>query len=79
MSMFNEISWECELSAKLVSIYAKRFSPERWSWIRKEVVFYSLKQTTRRMGQSRRADDVDIRRKLTPSLPIHESIIQRRA
>ena len=34
MSMFNDISWgsqdneqECELSAKLVSIYAKRFSP----------------------------------------------------
>ena len=38
MSMFNDISWRskeneqgCELSAKLVSIYAKRFSPGRWS------------------------------------------------
>ena len=38
MSMFNDISWgshenqqECELSAQLVSIYAKRFSPGRWS------------------------------------------------
>ena len=39
MSMFNDISWgskdnepECELSAKLVSICAKRFSPGRWSF-----------------------------------------------
>ena len=38
MSMFNDISrgfkeneQECEFSAKLVSIYAKRFSPGRWS------------------------------------------------
>ena len=40
MSMFNDISWgskdheqECELSVKLVSIYAKRFSPRRWSFL----------------------------------------------
>ena len=40
MSMFNDISWgskdieqECELSAKLVSIYATRFSPRRWSFL----------------------------------------------
>ena len=39
MSMFNDISWdlknneqECELSANLVSIFAKRFSPGRWSF-----------------------------------------------
>ena len=38
MSMFNGIQWgsqenkqECQLSAKLVSIYARRFSPGRWS------------------------------------------------
>ena len=49
------------------------------TWIRKEVVFYSWKQTTRRMGQSRRADDDQARRKRTPSLPIHESTIQRSA
>ena len=49
------------------------------TWIRKEVVLYSCKQTKRRMGQSRRADDVKIRRKRTPSLPIHESIFQRSA
>ena len=40
ISMFNDISWgskdneqECELSAKLVSIYARRFSPRRWSFL----------------------------------------------
>ena len=40
MSMFNDISWgskenkqECESSAQLVSICAKRFSPGRWSFL----------------------------------------------
>ena len=40
MSMFNDISWrskdnekECELSAQLVSIYAQRFPPGRWSFL----------------------------------------------
>ena len=40
MSMFNDVSWrskdnekESELSAKLVSIYAKRFSPGTWSFL----------------------------------------------
>ena len=40
MSMFNDTSWrskyneqECELSAKLVSLYAKRFSPGQWSFL----------------------------------------------
>ena len=40
MSMFNDISWrstdneqECESSAKLDSIYARRFSPGRWSFL----------------------------------------------
>ena len=40
MSMFNDISWgsqdneqECELSATLVSICARRFSPGRWSFL----------------------------------------------
>ena len=39
MSMFNDISWgskdneqECESNAKLVSIYARRLSPGRWSF-----------------------------------------------
>ena len=40
MSMFNDISWwskdnekECESSAQLVSLYAKRFSSGRWSFL----------------------------------------------
>ena len=40
MSMFNDISWgseyneqECEANANLVSIYARRFSPGRWSFL----------------------------------------------
>ena len=88
MTMFNDISWgskenerECELSALLVSMYAKRFSPGKWSFlgpgIRKEVVFYSRIQTTRRMGQSRWADDDGILRKRTPSFPCYESIVTR--
>ena len=49
------------------------------TWIRKEVVFYLQWKTTRRMGQSRGIDDDKIQWKRTPSLPIHESIIQRSA
>ena len=40
MSMFNDISWgsqdneqECELNANFVSMYARRFSPDRWSFL----------------------------------------------
>ena len=40
MSMFNDISWgsrdngkECESSAQLVSLYARRFSPGKWSFL----------------------------------------------
>ena len=40
MSMFNDFSWrtedneqECESNANLVSIYAKRLSPGRWSFL----------------------------------------------
>ena len=90
MSMFSGISsgskenqQECESSAQ------PRFSPckETWSrtmviprtWIRKEVVLYQGRQSTRTMGQNCRANDVDTCRKHTPSIPIHESIIQRSA
>ena len=41
MSMFNDISWgfkdneqECELSAKVITIYARRFSPRRWLFLK---------------------------------------------
>ena len=40
MSMFNDISWgskeyekECESNARLVSLFAKRFGAEQWSFI----------------------------------------------
>ena len=51
----------------------------RRTWIRKEMVFYSRIQSTRWLEQNCRANDVDTRRKQTPSLPIHESSIQRSA
>ena len=50
MSMFNDISWrsadneqECELSAQLVSVNAKRFSPGKWLFLgpRSEKKWYS--------------------------------------
>ena len=87
MSMFNDISWrskdnvkECELSAQLVSFLSKMFTKKMViprTWIRKEMVFYSRIQTTRRMGQSCGANNDKICRKRTPSLPIHESIIPK--
>ena len=49
------------------------------TWIRNEMVYYSRIQSTRRMGQSCGADDVNICRKQTPNFPIHESMIQRSA
>ena len=86
MSMFNDISWgskdnkkECESNAQLVSLYAKRFGAGQWSflgpgsersWFREKVVFHQWRHSTRRMGQNCRANDVDICRKRTPSLPI---------
>ena len=49
------------------------------TWIREKVVLYQWRQSTRRMGQNRWADDVDTRRKRTPSRPSHEPIVQRSA
>ena len=71
MSMFNDISWrskdneqECELSDTVVSIYAKRISPGKWSFfvLRPEKKWYSThkSQTIGRMAQSRRTDDDQI-------------------
>ena len=88
MSMFNDISWGTK-DKKMRIKFSTGFPlcEEIWSrtlviprtWIRKEMVFYSRIQTTRRMRQNCRANDVDICRKPTSSLPIHESIIQRSA
>ena len=49
------------------------------TWIRKEVVFYSWIQTTRRMGQSGWTNDDKICRKRTPSFPCYVSIVTRNA
>ena len=49
------------------------------TWIRKEVVFYLQRKTTRRMGQSRWIDDDQIQRKRTPSFPSNESVRSRNA
>ena len=51
----------------------------RRTWIREKVVLYQWRQSTRRMGQNCRANDDNTRRKHTPSLPIHESIVRRSA
>ena len=75
MSMFNDISWrsedneqECESNANLVSIYAKRLSPGRWSFFGpgSEKKWYST-------------HDDKIWRKRTPSFPCHESPVPRNA
>ena len=64
MSMLNDIIWrttdneqECIADATLVSLLVKKISSRTLviprTWIRKEVVFYLQRKTTRRMGQSR--------------------------
>ena len=74
MSMFNDIpcgsqenKQECESSSQLVSICAKRFSPGRWSFLGlgSEKKWYSTLECKPQggMGQSCRANDVDICRK----------------
>ena len=90
VSMFNDISWGSKDNEKGMRIKrSARFSlcekiftrtiviPR--TWIRKEMVFYSRIQTTRRMGQSCRANHEKIEENRQPSIPIHESIIQRNA
>ena len=74
MSMFNDITWgskdnkkECESDAQLVS----QSLVQRKKW-------YSIsEESTRWMGQNGGEDDGDTRRKRTPSLSSHESIVQR--
>ena len=69
--MFNDISCdkkdneeECLANAKVVSIFAKKFGIEQWSFIgpgsEKEMVFYGREQPTRNLGQNR-GKDVGIR------------------
>ena len=49
------------------------------TWIRKEVVFYSWRQSTKRMGQNCRIDDDKIKWMRTPNYPCHETIVPRNA
>ena len=90
MSMFNDISWgsqdneqERESSANLVSIYARRFSPGRWSFRGpgSEKKWYSTHESKPQGEWDRVAELMMIKfsEKQTPSLPIHESIVQRSA
>ena len=87
MSMFKDVSWRsednelvCIANADLVSIYARRFQqedghPSDLDQKRSGILLVST--DTRRMGQSRRIDDGDTRRKRTPSC--HLSIVPRSA
>ena len=68
------------INAKLVSMYARRFSPGGWSFfgLGSEKKWYSTHGSKPWwMGQNGGKDDDQIRRKQTPNLPIHESIVQR--
>ena len=80
MSMFNDISWgsqdneqECELSAQLVSIYARRFSPGRWFFfgLGSEKKLYSNHEYKPQGEWDRVAELMMIKiwRKRTPSFP----------
>ena len=90
MSMFNYISWgskenelECELSAQLVSMYARRLSPGRWSFLgpRSEKKWYSTHGSKPQGEWDRVAELMMIKffRKRTHSFPCHESIDPRNA
>ena len=71
VSMYNDIIWwnndneqECIANATLVSLFAKKNFQQDVDHSsdldQKKVVFYLQRKTTRRMGQSRRADDDQI-------------------
>ena len=81
MSMFNDIlcgskdnEKDCLANAKLFSLFAKK---DLWFW--EKVVLYQWRQATRWMRPNGGKDDGDTRRKRTPSLSSHESIVQRSA
>ena len=70
---------ECELNAKLVSIYAKRFSPGRWSFLGpgSEKKWYSTHES-KPQGEWDRVAELMMKQfseKRTPSFPCHESIV----
>ena len=85
MSMFNDISWwskenewACEWSAQLVSMYAKRFSPGRWSFLglgseKKWCSTHEYKPQVE-WEQNRWTNDDGILRKRTPSFPCFNQV-----
>ena len=88
MSMFNDFSWgskdneqECESSAQLVSIYAKRFSPGRWSFLGpgSEKKWYSTHHSKPQGEWDRVAELMMLKfgESKHPSLQIHKSIVSR--
>ena len=88
MSMFNDILWgsednerECNADADLVSIFAKRFSPGRWSFLGlgSETKWYST-YNERPQGEWDRVAQlmmIKFGKSRTPSFPSHESIVPR--
>ena len=90
MSMFNDISWrskenkqECESSAQLVSIHAKRLSPGRWSFLGpgSEKKWYSISEDSPQGEWDKMAEKmmVTLAGSGHPSLSSHEPIVQRSA
>ena len=90
MSMFNDISWgsqdneqECESDANLVSIYARRFSPGTWSFLRpgSEKKWYSTHDSEPQKEWDRVAELMMIKfgESGHPVFRAHESIVLRNA
>ena len=87
MSMFNDITWRTkDIEQEWIAnahLCLKKISSRTLviprTCVRKEVVFFLQRKTTRRMGQSRWIDDDHIQRKRTPSFPSHKSIVPKNA
>ena len=74
---------ECELNAQLVSLLARRFGTRQWSFVdpgfEKKSGILSVKSVHKVNGTNDGKDIGDTCRMRTPSLPSHESIVQRSA
>ena len=86
MSMFNDIPWgsqdnerECDLSANLVSFYARRFTPGRWSFLGPgSEKWYSI-HDSKPQGDLDRIAELMMFRRRTLRFPFYESTLQRNA
>ena len=88
MSMFDGISWrskdnekECNSNAQLVSLFAKRFGAGQWSFLGPgpEKKWYSISEDSPQGEWDKIAEKMMVTLARTPSLPSHESIVQRSA